>query len=170
LWVKVEKSGAPAPTGVPPVKGEVEHMFLGQYQHSIDNKGRLTIPSRFREILADEGAYILQGFDRNLFVLPEPAFEIISNRVNSLSMTDGTARALRRLIFSTAERVEADRSGRILIPDFLRQSANLVTDAYIIGAGSYFEIWSPELWGQQVAQIQDDESNGQRFALLDLSI
>ncbi len=145
-------------------------MFLGQYQHSIDNKGRLTIPSRFREILAAEGAYILQGFDHNLIVLPEPAFERVSNRVNSLSMTDATARALRRLIFSTAERVEADRTGRILIPDFLRQAANLDSEAVVLGAGSYFEIWSPELWGQQVTQIQEDDSNGQRFALLDLSI
>jgi MraZ protein len=145
-------------------------MFLGQYQHSIDNKGRLTIPSRFRELLAAEGAYILKGFDRNLIVLPEPAFERISNRVNGLSMTDATARALRRLIFSTAERVEADRTGRILIPDFLRQAANLDSEAMLIGAGNYFEIWSPELWSQQVTQIQEDDSNGQRFALLDLSI
>lgn len=145
-------------------------MFLGQYQHSIDNKGRLTIPSRFREILAAEGAYIWQGFDKNLIVLPEPAFERISARVNSMSMTDATARALRRQIFSTAQKVEADRTGRILIPDFLRQAANLVTEAFIIGAGSYFEIWSPELWGQQAALIQDDDSNGQRYALLDLSI
>jgi MraZ protein len=145
-------------------------MFLGQYQHSIDNKGRLTIPSRFRELLAAEGAYILQGFDRNLIVLPEPAFERISNRLNSMSMTDSNARALRRQIFSSAERVDADRTGRILIPEYLRQSANLVTDAMVIGAGNYFEIWSPDLWGQQVAQIQEDDSNGQRFALLDLSI
>jgi MraZ protein len=145
-------------------------MFLGQYQHSIDNKGRLTIPSRFREILAAEGAYILQGFDRNLIVLPEPAFDRISNRLNSMSVTDANARALRRQIFSSAERVEADRTGRILIPEYLRQSANLVTDAMVIGAGNYFEIWSPELWGQQVAQLQADDTNGQRFALLDLSI
>jgi MraZ protein len=152
------------------VKGEVEQMFLGQYQHSIDNKGRLTIPSRFREILADEGAYILQGFDRNLIVLPEPAFERLSTRVNSTSLTDATARALRRLIFSTAERIEADRTGRILIPDFLRQAASLETEAMLIGTGNYFEIWSPRLWEQQVAHSEEDDSNGQRFALLDLSI
>ena len=168
--MKVEESGAPEYCRRSTVKGEVEQMFLGQYQHSIDNKGRLTIPSRFRELLAADGAYILQGFDRNLIVLPEPAFDLISKRVNSLSMTDATARALRRLIFSTAQRVDTDRTGRILIPDFLRQTANLATEAMLIGAGAYFEIWSPDLWGQQVAQIQDDDSYGQRFALLDLSI
>jgi MraZ protein len=144
-------------------------MFLGQYQHSIDNKGRLTIPSRFRELLAADGAYILQGFDRNLIVLPEPAFERISAKINGLSVTDSNARALRRQIYSTATRVEADRSGRILIPDFLRQAANLDSEAMLVGAGNFFEIWSPDLWGQQVNQIQVDESNGQRFAVLDLS-
>jgi len=145
-------------------------MFLGQYQHSIDVKGRLTIPSRFRELLADDGAYILQGFDRNLMVLPGPAFERVSDRVNSLSITDSKARLLRRQVFSTAEKVEADRMGRILIPDFLRQAAHLETDAFIVGAGNYFEIWSPTLWGEQVTNLQDDDTDGRRFDLLDISI
>lgn len=145
-------------------------MFLGQYQHSIDSKGRLTIPSRFRELLVDDGAYILQGFDRNLMVLPGPAFIRVSERVNSLSITDLKARLLRRQIFSTAEKVDPDRTGRILIPDFLRQAAHLETDAFIVGAGNYFEIWSPILWGEQVTNLQDDDSDGRRFDLLDISI
>jgi MraZ protein len=166
----VEESGAPVRLRRSGVKGEVEQMFLGQYQHAIDNKGRLTIPSRFRELLAGDGAYILQGFDRNLIVLPGPAFERVSSRVNSLSITDSRARVLRRQIFSTAEKVEADKTGRILIPDFLRQAAHLEADAFVIGAGNYFEIWSPVLWGEQVANLQDDDSNGHRFDLLEISI
>jgi MraZ protein len=145
-------------------------MFLGQYQHAIDNKGRLTIPSRFRELLAADGAYVLQGFDRNLIVLPGTAFERVSERVNSLSITDSKARVLRRQIFSTAEKVEADRTGRILLPEFLRQVAHLETDAFIVGAGNYFEIWSPQLWGEQIANLQDDDSIGRRFDLLEISI
>jgi MraZ protein len=166
----VEESGAPVRLRRSGVKGEVEQMFLGQYQHAIDNKGRLTIPSRFRELLAGDGAYILQGFDRNLMVLPRPAFERFSSRVSSLSVTDSRARVLRRQIFSTAEKVETDRTGRFLIPDFLRQAAHLETDAFIVGAGNYFEIWSPALWGEQIANLQDDDSNGHRFDLLEISI
>lgn len=144
-------------------------MFLGQYHHNIDEKGRLTIPARFRDLLAAEGAYILQGFDHNLMVLTAPSFESISLRVSQMSLTDPTARLLKRLIFSTADRVEVDRVGRILIPQFLRQSAGLDGDAVIVGSGSYFEIWAPEVWDQQMSQLQDIEANAQRFVSLDLS-
>jgi MraZ protein len=144
-------------------------MFLGKYQHTLDNKGRLTIPSRFRELLVADGAYVTQGFDRNLMVHTVPAFERIYERVNHMNMTDANARLLKRLIFSTAERVEVDKAGRILIPEHLRQAAELNSEAIIVGAGEYFEIWTPEAWAEQVSQINDAEANTQRFALLDLS-
>ena len=155
--------------GVHVLKGEVEQMFLGQYQHSIDSKGRLTIPSRYRELLVDDGAYLTQGFDRNLMVLTPDMFERISQRLNRMSMTEPNARLLRRLIFSSAERVVVDKAGRILIPDYLKQVAELEGDANIVGVGEYFEIWSPDIWDQQVEQLQDNVANEQRFALLDLS-
>ncbi len=144
-------------------------MFLGRYEHAVDEKGRITIPVRFRELL-ENGAYVTQGFDRNLMVLTASSFEQISESVNQLSMTDPTARALKRLIFSSAERCEFDRSGRLLLPQFLRDSAQLDGTAVIVGAGDYFEIWSPQLWSQQNEVLQDAETNAQRFAALNLSI
>lgn len=144
-------------------------MFLGRYRHNIDEKGRLTIPARFRDVLAAEGAFVLQGFDNNLMVLTQPAFEAISRRVSQMSLTDPSARLLKRLIFSTADRVEVDRAGRILIPQFLRQSAGLDGDAFVVGVGDYFEIWSPDSWSVQTDQLQDAESNAQRFMSLELS-
>jgi MraZ protein len=138
-------------------------MFLGQYVHSIDEKGRLTIPARFRDVLAAEGAYLMQGFDQNLMVLTEPAFESVRARLRQFSLTDVTARLLRRLVYSTANRVEVDRVGRILIPQFLRDHAGLNTEAILIGSGEYFEIWSQEGWSQQKALLQDAEANAQRF-------
>lgn len=150
------------------VKSEVEQMFLGQYRHSIDSKGRLTIPSRFREALLAEGAYVSQGFERNLIVRTVPVFEELSKKVEALSQTVQNSRLLRRLIFSTAERVEVDKAGRILIPEFLRQSAGLQSETILIGAGNYFEIWAPEVWAAQEAELRDNEANAQRFALLDL--
>ncbi len=150
------------------VKSEVEQMFLGQYRHNIDNKGRLTIPSRFRELLLAEGAYVSQGFERNLIVRTVSTFEALSKKVEALSQTVQNSRLLKRLIFSTAEKVEVDKAGRILIPEFLRQSAGLVDETVIIGAGDYFEIWSPENWAAQEAELRDAEANAQRFAVLDL--
>jgi MraZ protein len=144
-------------------------MFLGQYEHTIDEKGRLTIPSRYRDLLQD-GAYITQGFDQNLMVLTASTFDHIYERVNRMSMTDPIARQLRRLMFSNADRVEVDRAGRILIPQFLRASALLDGAAIMVGVGDYFEIWSPERWQEQNSSLQDGEANAQRFAALDLSV
>lgn len=144
-------------------------MFLGRFQHSLDDKGRLTIPARFRDLLLAEGAYVMQGFDQNLMVLTAPTFEAIYRRVNSMSMTDPTARLLRRLIFSSADRLEVDKAGRILLPQFLRQANGLFSETVIVGVGDYFEIWSPEHWAAQAAQLEDAAANAQRFVAFELT-
>lgn len=145
-------------------------MFLGEYRHSIDNKARLTVPARYRELII-EGAYILRGFDRNLMVLTTKAFDAISNRLNQMSLTDPLARALRRLIIGSATHLEVDKAGRILIPDFLCKKAGLASDqeAVIVGQGSYFEIWSSDEWALQQAALDQAEANTERFKVLDLS-
>lgn len=143
-------------------------MFLGQYRHNLDSKDRLTVPARFRELL-ENGAYVMQGFDRNLMVMTEETFEAVRSHVQGLSFTDPTTRLLRRLIFSTADRVELDKAGRILIPQFLRESLQLNGEVVIVGADDYFEIWAPEAWAEQNTQLQDSQANAQRFATLDLS-
>jgi MraZ protein len=144
-------------------------MFLGRFNHNLDDKGRLTVPARFRDLLAAEGAYVMQGFDRNLMVLPSSNFKTLSHRINQMSMTDPDARLLRRLLFSTADEVEVDRAGRILLPQFLRQAAGLETAVVVVGQGDYFEIWSPEAWQDQQAQLEEVQSNAQRFVALSLS-
>jgi MraZ protein len=168
LWEKVGESGAPEGIRRLVVKTQEEQMFLGQYQHNIDSKGRLTVPARFRELL-EEGAYVTQGFDRSLMVMTTNAFELISQRVRTMSITNPEARLLRRLIFSNGEHVEIDKAGRILIPQFLRQAAGLDGEAVVVGLGDYFEIWSPEEWDGQSTQLQDAEANAHRFAALDIS-
>ena len=143
-------------------------MFLGQYRHSFDTKGRLTIPARFREQLTN-GAFVTQGFELNLMVLTAPAFETITQRVNQTSLTDPTARDLKRLLFSTADRVSPDNNGRILIPQFLREIAGLDSEAVLVGVGDYFEIGSPEQWDEKMALLKDTDANARRFVGLDLS-
>lgn len=145
-------------------------MFLGEFRHSIDNKDRLTVPARFRELMS-EGAYIVRGFDKNLMVLTTKAFEAISQRLEQMSVTDPLTRALRRLIIGSASRLEIDKAGRILIPEFLCQTVGLACDheAILVGQGNYFEIWSPEEWANQQNALAEAEANRERFKVLDLS-
>jgi len=144
-------------------------MFLNQYQHSFDDKGRLTIPSKFRELPA-EGAFVVQGLDRNLMVLPPPVFQILYDRLMAMNLTDPTARLLRRIIMGNALRVAPDGAGRILLSPNLKEYADLKENVVFVGQGDYFEIWSPELWKEQEVQVNDAEANAQRFAALDLKI
>jgi MraZ protein len=141
-------------------------MFLGRYEHNIDEKGRLTIPARYRDLLVN-GAFVTQGFDHNLIVHPVTSFEELSLKVNQLAFTDPVARQLKRFMFSTAERCEIDRVGRILLPQFLREAAGLDGTVMLVGAGDYFEIWSLQGWAMQDELLQDTEAT-QRFAALNL--
>ena len=141
-------------------------MFLGQYHHTIDNKGRLTIPARFRDLLLD-GAYILRGFDQNLMVLTDQAFERFSKRLGERSITELKARQFMRFIYGNIVQVEVDKAGRILIPQFLRQSAGLDSDVMVVGMGEFFEIWMPDKWSQQSVEM-DAEDIAQRFSEFEL--
>jgi len=143
-------------------------MFLGQFQHNLDDKGRLMIPARFRELLA-AGAFITQGFDKCLMVMTDVYFKEVYDRISAMNLADPMARLLRRLILSNAYPVEADKVGRILLPQNLRQVITLESEAIVAGQGEYFEVWTPAAWNEQMAQLQDLETNDQRFAMLDLS-
>ncbi len=168
LWEKVGKSGAPDQIRRSGIKEELEQMFMGQYMHSLDSKGRLTIPVRFRAFLI-EGAYITQGFDRNLMVLTKTSFDRISQRVSQGSITDPASRLLRRFIYSSGQWLDIDRAGRVLVPDFLRQTAHIDSEVVVVGVGDYFEIWTPPTWAEQQEALLDSEANAQRFMAFDLS-
>ncbi|HSK66489.1 MAG TPA: division/cell wall cluster transcriptional repressor MraZ [Anaerolineales bacterium] len=144
-------------------------MFLGQFQHNLDDKGRLMIPARYRELLA-AGAYITQGFDRCLMVMTDLHFRQVYDRINSMNPTDTSTRLLRRLILSNAYPVEVDKVGRILVPHNLREFLGIANGELIVaGQGDYFEVWTPADWQLQMDNLQDVEANEQRFAALDLS-
>jgi len=143
-------------------------VFLGQFAHNVDTKGRLTVPVRFRASLA-AGAFVTQGFERNLMVYTTDSFERLAKRANMLSSTDPEARAVRRMIFGGATEVSLDSVGRILIPPFLREFAELKDEVTVVGVGEYFEIWSTQAWLKELASVTDAESNSRRFAAFDLS-
>jgi len=144
-------------------------MFLGQFQHNLDEKGRLMIPARFRDLLAG-GAFITQGFDKCLMVMTEFYFKQVYERIEVMNLADPIARLLRRLILSNAYSVEVDKIGRILVPQNLRTFLGIENGELVVaGQGEYFEVWTPTLWSEQMAQLQDTEANTQRFSALDLS-
>lgn len=144
-------------------------MFMGEYTHAIDEKGRLTIPAKFREQLA-KGAVITRGFDKNLLIYTAEAFAGLTARARTLSPTDPTHRALLRLSFSGASEVEPDKQGRILVPPFLRQYAELDGECQIVGVGEYIEVWSRAGWEAQLQVINDPALNAQRFAATNLAM
>jgi MraZ protein len=126
------------------------------------------IPARYRELLA-AGAFITQGFDKCLMVMTDIYFKQVYDRINAMNLADPTARLLRRLILANAYQVEVDKVGRILVPQNLRQAIMLESEAIVAGQGEYFEVWTPDAWNEQMNQLQDIETNNQRFATLDLS-
>lgn len=155
--------------GVHALKDIVAQMFLGQFQHNLDDKGRLMIPARFRELL-EGGAYITQGFDKCLMVMTETYFKQVYERIESMNLADPTARLLRRLILSNAYPIEVDKVGRILMPQNLRAFLGIENGELIVaGQGEYFEVWMPATWNEQMTELQNTEANNARFSTLDLS-
>ncbi len=107
-----------------------------------------------------------QGFDRNLQVLTADAFREIYRIVISLNIANPVARALLRMILGTAHESTVDANGDLTLPEELKDFANLNKDIFLIGQGEYFEIWSPDQWDRQEAQLRDAETNANRFSAL----
>jgi len=143
-------------------------MFLGQYEHTIDEKGRLTIPSRYRDEMLDGKLVVTTGFEHSLMALTPDVFAVLSTQMRSKPITDPTSRQFRRYFYSNAQELEIDKAGRILVPAFLRDAANLADGVVLAGNGEYFELWSPDLWKAKQEELSDSEANDQRFSGLDL--
>jgi len=120
-------------------------VFLGSHNHNLDTKGRLAIPARFRDELAD-GLVLTRGFDKCIALYPMKAWETLAGRINELSIADVDVRQFRRMVFSEAIDAQLDSQGRILIPAPLRTFAGIEREVVVIGVHSSVEIWSPARW------------------------
>ncbi|HHN94254.1 MAG TPA: transcriptional regulator MraZ [Anaerolineae bacterium] len=142
-------------------------MFLGEFVHVLDDKGRLTIPAKFRAGLSD-GLVITRGIDRCLVIYPLDEWNRLAAQVSALPLTNRSARAFRRLVFAGAHYAtpENDKQGRVLIPSRLREYANLRDEVVIAGLNNYIEIWNPEAWAQEREQIEEDEGTVEGWANL----
>lgn len=130
-------------------------MFLGEYEHSVDAKGRVAIPAKFR-LQVETGLVVTRGFEHCLFAYPMQEWEQLSQRVSSLPLGQPQARQLRRLLFANAFDTELDKQGRILLPGALREYAGIGELAVIAGMNTYFEIWSQEAWAGEQASLAED--------------
>lgn len=130
-------------------------MFYGEYEHSIDRKGRLIIPAKFREVLKEryvERFFVTRGLDQCLFVFSEDEWRSQENRFKVLSFTREEARKFNRIYFSGAVSTVCDQQGRILVPNFLKEYAQIKRDVVIVGVSNRFEIWSRDVWKQYYEQ------------------
>ncbi len=127
-------------------------MFLGEFEHSMDDKGRVAIPARFREELS-EGMVFTRGFDLCLQAFPRQVWQQLAQKVSNLSLSSPEARSLRHILFSNAAEVEVDRQGRILVPQNLREYASLTEQVVIVGMDTYFELWSADRWRAVLEQL-----------------
>ena len=142
-------------------------MFMGEYHHSIDAKGRLIVPSKFREQLKDEFV-ITKGFDGCLYGYTMEEWSNIEEKFKTVTLTSKDARKFLRFFFSGASTCEVDKQGRILIPPNLREYAGL--DKEIVSAGVYsrIEIWSKDRWEENSYEDMDDVA--EHMAVLGISI
>lgn len=120
-------------------------MFIGEYQHNLDTKGRITMPSKFREELGNT-FYITKGMDGCLFVFPEEEWIEMDKKIKGLRLSRKDARGIARLFYAGAIDVSLDKMGRVLLPGNLRQYASLEKEAIIIGVSSRVEIWDKDRW------------------------
>lgn len=120
-------------------------MFIGEFNHTVDVKGRINIPAKFREQL-NETFFITKGLDECLFVFPEDEWRMFEDKLKGLPLTNKSARAFVRLFFAGATECSFDKQGRIIVPGNLREYAHLEKDVKVIGVGTRVEVWSNQTW------------------------
>ncbi|HLD82373.1 MAG TPA: division/cell wall cluster transcriptional repressor MraZ [Candidatus Omnitrophota bacterium] len=124
-------------------------MFYGEYLHSIDRKGRLILPARFRDVAKNnfiERFFVTRGLDKCLFMFSEEEWRTQENKFKNIPFTKHEARTFNRLYFSGAQEVIADRQGRILLPLYLKDFAEIKRDVVIVGVSNRIEIWAKDKW------------------------
>jgi MraZ protein len=130
-------------------------MFLGQYSHTIDDKGRLTIPAKFRDEL-ESGVVITRGLDGCLWAYSRTEWDELSEKLRKLPSTNQAVRNYVRFVSSNAFDSIPDRQGRVLLPPELRDFAGIQNETVIIGVMNKLEIWNPEKWSQVVKEVESD--------------
>jgi MraZ protein len=131
-------------------------VFTGEYRHTVDGKGRLAVPVRFRTQLGDD-AVIARWLDTCLAIFPTQAWEDLATKVGGLPITDASARIFQRYVFAGAFEAKLDHQGRVLVPPSLRQFAALEGEAVVVGSRDHAEIWEPSRWDTYRKSLEDPD-------------
>ncbi|UMZ73249.1 division/cell wall cluster transcriptional repressor MraZ [Natranaerofaba carboxydovora] len=133
-------------------------MFMGEYNHTIDNKGRIIVPAKFRKDLG-ESFVLTRGLDSCIFIYPQSEWKQLEQKLKALPLTKGDARAFSRFFLSGATECALDNQGRIQIPENLRFHADLKKEVVVIGVSSRVEIWSKENWKDYQSEAEESFEN-----------
>ncbi len=145
-------------------------MFLGQFRHTIDEKGRLTLPAKFRPDL-EAGLVVTLGLDGCLYVFPRAKFIDLAARIEAQPLTNTAVRSFGRQLFTNADDSQLDRQGRILLPAYLRDEAHLAEEVIVTGMFSRIELWNPALWEQVRSRtVQRSAEIAEQLSALGLGI
>lgn len=142
-------------------------MLIGQYEHTLDSKGRLTLPAEYGTELLP-GVVLTRGMEDCLYLFPREEFERLGNRLREQSLTDSRTRKLRRWLFSQAHAAEPDRQRRIVVPQWLREVASIGDKVLIAGMDNYLELWNPESWRNQDQALRAELDDADFFASLNV--
>jgi MraZ protein len=134
--------------------GILPNVFTGEYRHSVDDKGRLAVPSKFRAQL-EAGLVVSRWLDACLAIHTRTGWDALADKVATLPITDEGARRFSRFIFAGAVEATLDGQGRVLIPGYLREMAGLAADAVVVGARDHAEIWAPDTWETYRRSLED---------------
>ena len=138
-----------------PLRSTSVPMFIGEYHHTLDEKGRMSVPVKFRASLA-EGAVVTRGLDRSLFLYPKSEWQTLAEKLASLPFGQADTRAFARLMLAGAMEVEVDKSGRVLLPEYLRQYAALDKSVVVAGLYNRLEIWDEATWKEYSAKTESE--------------
>jgi len=133
-------------------------MFIGEFHHTLDDKGRLAIPVKFRADLA-AGAVITRGLDRSLFLYPKAEWGVLAAKLAALPMGQADTRAFARLMLAGAMEVEIDKSGRVTVPEYLRHYAGLTKGMVVTGLFDRLELWDEAAWKEYASKTERDSND-----------
>ncbi len=142
-------------------------MLIGQYEHTLDSKGRLTLPAEYGAELAS-GVVLTRGMEGCLYLFPRDEFQRLSDRLRELSLTDSRARKLRRWLYPQAHAAEPDRQRRVVLPQWLRDMAGIEEKVMIAGMDNYIELWNPDAWRDQDHALRAELDDADFFASLNV--
>lgn len=130
-------------------------MFIGEYKHNIDDKGRLAIPIKFRADLS-KGAVVTRGLDTSLFLFPKEEWDKLAVKLASLPLGQSNSRAFARLMLAGAMDVEVDKQGRVMLPEYLRTYAGLHKSVVLAGLYNRLELWDEASWNAYKLKMEED--------------